>query len=148
MAVIVQDSCALVDFNQRFLVQRLANVVHATVGEDRTPRRTHIFLSLVRVPHMTALSHIHARMSLKAQAHDMIESVAQLRAFLKVIHSQSMFQRPISIILFHATAVDTELTADDRNQETPPVRLNKLLSQISNGADFERASVRSGVSAN
>ena len=32
MAVIVQDSCALVGFNQRFLVQRLANVVHATGG--------------------------------------------------------------------------------------------------------------------
>ena len=141
MAVIVQDSCVLVDFSHRFLVQRLASVVHATVGEDRTLRRTHIFLSLVSVPHMIALSHIHARMSLNAQAHDMIESVAQLRAFLKVIHSQSMFHRPISIILFHATAVMTGI-------RRPPVRLNQLLSQISNGADFERASVRSGVSAN
>ena len=28
-----------------FRVQTLANVVHATGGEDRTPRRTHIFLS-------------------------------------------------------------------------------------------------------
>ena len=54
----------------------------------------------------------------------------------------------MSIILFHATAVDTQLTPDDRNQETFTVRLNQLLSRISNGADFERASVRSGVSAN
>ena len=65
MAVIVQDSSALVNFNHRFLVQRLANVVHATVGEDGTLRRTHIFLSLVSVPHMIALSHIHLCVWLK-----------------------------------------------------------------------------------
>ena len=31
----------------RFRVQTLANVVHATVGEDRTPRPTHISVLLV-----------------------------------------------------------------------------------------------------
>ena len=33
-----------IGFFHRFHVQTLANVVHATEGEDRTPRRTHIFL--------------------------------------------------------------------------------------------------------
>ena len=46
-------------------VPTLANVVHVTVGEDRTPRRTHILLSLVSVPHLIALSHIHACVWLK-----------------------------------------------------------------------------------
>ena len=32
-------------FSEKFHVQTLANVVHATVSEDTTPRRTHIFLS-------------------------------------------------------------------------------------------------------
>ena len=40
-------------FLHRFRVQTLANVVHATVSEDRTPRRTHIFPSLVSFPHRT-----------------------------------------------------------------------------------------------
>ena len=34
-------------FSEKSRVQTLANVVHATGGEDRTPRRTHIFRSLV-----------------------------------------------------------------------------------------------------
>ena len=43
----------------RFRVQTFANVVHATGGEDRTPRRTHIFLSVVSVGHRYP-SHAHA----------------------------------------------------------------------------------------
>ena len=35
------------DCFHRFRVQTLANVVHAMVDEDRRPRRTHIFLSVV-----------------------------------------------------------------------------------------------------
>ena len=34
-------------FFSKFRVQTCANVVHATVSENRTPRRTHIFLSFV-----------------------------------------------------------------------------------------------------
>ena len=61
MAATLQDSCAFVDFNHRFLVQRLATVVHATVGEDRTLRRTHIFQSRVvsRMPeHIKTRTHV------------------------------------------------------------------------------------------
>ena len=39
-------------FCHRFRVQILANVVHATGVEDRTPRRMDIFLSVVSVAHL------------------------------------------------------------------------------------------------
>ena len=38
-----------------FCVQLLGNVVHATESEDRTPCRTHIFLSVARFDHHTHL---------------------------------------------------------------------------------------------
>ena len=40
----------------RFRVQTLANIVHATGSEDRTPRRTHIFLSAVNVAHFLTIT--------------------------------------------------------------------------------------------
>ena len=38
-----------VDFFHRFRVQTLANAVHATESEDRTPRRTHILLCVEHI---------------------------------------------------------------------------------------------------
>ena len=60
VAATLQDSWAFVVFFHRFRVHTLANVVHATEGEDGTPRRTHTFFSLVSVAHLIALSHAHA----------------------------------------------------------------------------------------
>ena len=71
-----------------------------------------------------------------------------LRAFVKVIHSHSMFHRPLLDVhdsfpscLFHATFFYTKLTACDWNQETLlallrqedcclAIWLNQLLSQV------------------
>ena len=47
-------------FFHRFRVQTLANVVHATGCEDRTPCRTHIFLS---VAHLITDHHMHLRVA-------------------------------------------------------------------------------------
>ena len=49
-------------FLHRVRVQTLASVVHATGGEDTTPRRTHTFLSLVvsstRTPEHFSITHV------------------------------------------------------------------------------------------
>ena len=53
--VMPADSFKATGFFHRVRAQTLANVVHATGGHDRTPRRTHIFFILVSVAHLTAL---------------------------------------------------------------------------------------------
>ena len=63
--------------------------------EDITPRHAHIFLSLVCVPHLIALSHVHACVWLKLKTETWLGRVAHLRAFSKVVHSHSMFRRPL-----------------------------------------------------
>ena len=52
-----EDSFAFVDFFKEFRLQRIAMPLFTTAGENRTPRRTHISLSLVstwlgRVAHL------------------------------------------------------------------------------------------------
>ena len=61
-------------FFHRFRVQTSANVVHATRSEDRTPCRTHIFLS---VAHLITDHHTHLRV---AQVWDVFAPLAHLQS--------------------------------------------------------------------
>ena len=99
----------------RFRVDTLATVVHATGAEDRTPRRTHTFLSVVSVSHLWPRTCVWLRTCLGRVAH--------LRA-LKVIHwphPSSTTPRHawrFSIILFNTISFHIDSTAYDWNQET------------------------------
>ena len=88
--------------------------------EDTTPRRTHIILGLVSVPHLIALfARTCVRVAQVKLDSDVLHTCAPS---LKSSHVSQIALRhvwPISIILFHATADDTEHTAADWNQENP-----------------------------
>ena len=67
--------------------------VHHT--DDRTPRRTDIFLSLVSVSHLIAVfTHTLVRVA-QVKLVTWLGRVAYLRAFFKVIRSYSIFHRPL-----------------------------------------------------
>ena len=97
-------------FFRRFREQTLAKVVHATECEDRTLRRTHIFLS---VAHLITDHHTHLRCG------SSLGCVAPWR-MLKIIHSK----HASLMCLTHCTAYDW-LESGDRLA----IWLNQLFSQ-------------------
>ena len=69
-------------FFKEFRLQAVAKLCKRLGGEDRTLRPTHIFLSLVSVPHLIALfTRTCARVAQGLKAHDMIGTCCILRAF-------------------------------------------------------------------
>ena len=69
-------------FFSEFRLQALAKLCKRLGGEDRTLRPTHIFLSLVSVPHLIALfTRTCARVAQGLEADDMIGTCCILRAF-------------------------------------------------------------------
>ena len=114
--------------SHRCRVQTSANVVHAT-GEVKTEHlvaRTFFWVLLV----FRTWKHFHtctrARGSSSRPRHDwdVLHTCApswksSYSHSMQVSQSAPWRAWPISIILFHATAVDTELTANDWNQVTP-----------------------------
>ena len=76
-------------------------------NEDRTPWRTHIFLS---VAHLNTDHHTHLRV---AQVWDVLHLCAFYTSFTHIIFHRPLFDvlTPFPSFLFHATSIDTELTA-------------------------------------
>ena len=94
VAATLQDSCAFVDLSKEFRWQKIAIPLSATGGVDRTPCRTHIFLSLVASRMSLSTLNFHAHMRV-AHGSRCSQELCCPFAHSKIISYHSMFHRTL-----------------------------------------------------